>query len=320
MNWEVFDQYQQDADAIEEEAMIHIVGAGMAGLLAANMLAPKRPKLFEKQPELPNNHSAVLRFRTSIIGDVLGIEFKKVMLIKSVVTWRNPVADSLAYSLKNTGTSRSDRSVNAGLVVEHRYIAPADLIGRMAAGADITYDHNYEFGTAGPIISTIPMNTLMRWLDYPGWRQIEFSYTKGTNLHACIADCDAYVSLIFPDPDLPFSRVSITGDDLAVEGKEELEEMHLNDVCMQLGIDPSRLSAITRHEQPYAKINPIDDNVRRQFMFWATTQRNIYSLGRFATWRPGLLLDDLVQDVRIIDKFINRNDPYLLKRMNMPKT
>ena len=55
--------------------------------------------------------------------------------------------------------------------------------------------------------------------------------------------------------------------------------------------------------QKYAKIQPIDETARKQFLAWATDNFNIFSLGRFATWRPGLLLDDLVQDVQRIEKW-----------------
>jgi large conductance mechanosensitive channel len=36
----------------------------------------------------------------------------------------------------------------------------------------------------------------------------------------------------------------------------------------------------------------------------ATINYGVYSLGRFATWRAGLLMDDLVQDVQKIDRWI----------------
>jgi hypothetical protein len=52
----------------------------------------------------------------------------------------------------------------------------------------------------------------------------------------------------------------------------------------------------------YAKVLPIDDRERKRFIMWASENHNIYSLGRFATWRPGLLMDDLVHDVRVIQR------------------
>jgi hypothetical protein len=54
--------------------------------------------------------------------------------------------------------------------------------------------------------------------------------------------------------------------------------------------------------QSYAKIAPMDETLRRNFIYWASTVTGrAYQLGRFATWRPRLLLDDLVHDVRLIE-------------------
>jgi hypothetical protein len=67
---------------------------------------------------------------------------------------------------------------------------------------------------------------------------------------------------------------------------------------------------VTSHPQKYAKITPIDDDERKSFMHWATVTHNVYSLGRFATWRPNLLLDDLINDIRKIDKWIGSTNKY----------
>jgi hypothetical protein len=68
------------------------------------------------------------------------------------------------------------------------------------------------------------------------------------------------------------------------------------------GHDPKE--AATGHKQPYAKIVSISDRARKKFMVWATDNHNVYSLGRFATWRPGLLMDDVVNDVRVIQSLV----------------
>ena len=295
---------------------IGIIGAGMAGLLAANMLQRQEPTIYERQSSLPNNHSAVLRFRSSVVGDVLGIEFRRVRMIKDIVRWENPVADALAYSYKNSGELRSDRSLLNGFVQEDRFIAPENLIERMAKDIDIRY--KIEFVTTDnntdPFISTIPMPVLMKALDYPKRHEVTFTYKDGFNVHGVIADCDAYVSLYFPDPGLPFSRVSITGNRLTIEGSDGLQEDDWKRAIKHLGIAPSRVNIIGRYKQWYNKINPIDDRERKRFMFWTSTTHNIYSLGRFATWRPGLLLDDLVKDIRLIERFIKSGDHYALKQ------
>lgn len=291
-----------------------IVGAGMAGLLAANML--RSSNIIESQPQLPNNHSAVLRFRSSLVGDVLGIPFRKVNMMKTVLPWRNAVADSLAYSFKNTKMWRSDRSVNAGTVFEERYIAPTNLIERMAEHSSITLnkDGNEILKDPDwPVISTIPMPVLMKILDYQ--HDVTFNYIHGTNIRARIRDCDAYASILVPDPARAFTRLSIAADELIIECpkndiKEEEEDLILADACFILGIKTTALYDVEVYQQRYAKINPIDDDARKAFMYWATTEHNVYSLGRFATWRPGLLLDDLVKDVRKIDGWVSGSSKY----------
>jgi hypothetical protein len=288
---------------------IEIVGAGLAGLLAGNMLRVRhKPVIFEAQERLPNNHSAVLRFRSPNVGEQLGISFKKVTMIKAAQPWSNPIADALAYAFKNTGTYRSDRSIIEGMVTAQRWVAPSDLIKQMSDGLHIKYNNKYEFNAinrSDPVISTVPMPVLMQALDYP--QHAEFASTSGVNMHAKIANCDAYISLLVPDPAIPISRISITGDDLIVECLGEVDEANtLFTVSTLLGNIPLKnFTNVTFHRQRYAKIVPIDDRQRKLFMFWATDRFGIFSLGRFATWRPNLLMDDLIQDVKKIASWID---------------
>lgn len=316
--------------------MTIIVGAGMAGLLAGNMLRHHNPKIYEAQTSLPNNHSAVLRFKTPAVGDVLGVPFKKVTMIKGHEPWRNPIADALAYSSKVTGVARSDRSIIAGTTVGERYIAPPDLIGRMAASLGASIEFNSTFsnfetseGEGRPVISTLPMPVLMKALNYPHGNLADFRWSPGVNVRAEIDNCDAYVSLYFPDPELDFSRVSITGNELIVE-MPFLREVTDEDMVwlatnapsiasralLRLGLSKTQIKpgSAKATRQRYAKVLPVPDDVRKDFMHWATDQHNVYSLGRFATWRPGLLMDDLVQDIRLIDKWISRRDRYSIAR------
>lgn len=304
--------------------MITILGAGMAGLLAANMLRHEEGvSILEKQSELPNNHSAVLRFRSTVVGDVLNIPFKSVSMIKATMPWRNVVADSLSYSRKNTGVMRSDRSIIEGLVRETRYIAPPDFIAQMARSANIAYDCNIKdlsqlLKIEGPKISTIPMPALMRLLDYKPIP--DFPHIHGTNIVVKLKSVDAYVTLMVPDPTLPFSRLSLTGDTLIIEVSrtgvnDRLPADKIIDLAIhQLGIMRWQIVQWEETSQSYSKILPIDDEVRKSFLHYATVEHNVYSLGRFATWRPGLLLDDLVKDVRLIARWIKDKSKYEIAR------
>jgi len=297
---------------------ITIVGTGMAGLLAGRMLSKYHPRIYEKQLGIPNNHTAVLRFRSSRVGDVLGIPFKQVQMIKAVLPWRNPVADMLAYSEKCVGKYLSDRSiVQSNYVTETRYIAPPDFISRMSAPLLIHFGLDFKFrdGDGLPMISTIPMPALMNALGYPEVKT-EFKSTKLTNIRVRIDHCDAYATLLVPSPKYKFSRVSITGDELIAEIPfEKVSEADLYIIAAEAAelmgiVEDDFIGYPTASVQKYAKIAPVDEEIRRDFIYWATEKHNVYSLGRFATWRPKLLLDDLVQDVQKIEGWIKRNDRY----------
>ena len=283
---------------------INILGAGMSGLLAANILRRHDITIIEKQKELPNNHHAVLRFRTPEVGNILGIPFKKVNMIKTHVPYGNVVADSLSYSRKTTGQYLSNRSIVEGTVIAERYIAPPNLIEQMAQNININYD-SFEYTDKLPHISTIPMPMLMNILGYP--HVIDFKSMPGIVFTGRILDCDAYVSVLFPGPDVPYSRATITGDNLIVEFpnlRELPDTPDLAHVYYSLGLHDCVVLDADFKRQDFFKIIEIDDSERKKFMRWATVNFNIYSLGRYSTWRPKLLLDDLIQDVRKIESWI----------------
>lgn len=305
---------------------INIIGAGMAGLLAGNMLRHHDIAIYERQKTLPNNHNALLRFRSTKVSDALNIPFKKVTMVKDVHSYAgNKVADAMMYSWKSTGRMRSDRSILRCPEIAERYIAPSDLIVQMAARVNDTI----KFGTLasleghGPVdtctISTIPMPELVRVLDYPDKDKLEFSYRHGVVLKATVPGCDAYCSVYCPDPYAPTQRISLTGDQLIIEMHQMQdgwnEEALITQAKHLLGL-PEKVQPldVVVKAQLYAKIQPIDEDERKRFMFWATDKMGIYSLGRFATWRPGLLLDDLVQDIQLIERWIVKNDRYAVTK------
>jgi len=300
---------------------IDIVGAGMAGLLAAAMLRKKCNGVFESQKGLPNNHSAVLRFRSSVVADTLNIPFKKVMAIKSVEAWRNPIADAMAYSRKTNGTATMRSVLTASPEPQERFIAPPDLLRQMAEliGSPVEFGQDYPFWAFRdrPIISTIPMPMLMSILGYE-FDPTDFNSRAGTNVIVSLEDCDAYCSLYVSDPTFPAARISITGNQLVAEcynGWKPVDEFKFAEQCAaKMGLHTSQISRVEVKQQKYAKILPMPEDKRRRFVMWASEEHGIYSLGRFATWRPGLLLDDVVNDVRVIQRLIeNRSESYLHK-------
>lgn len=302
---------------------IQIIGAGLAGLLAANMLRRHKVTVYEKQPGLPNNHHAVLRFRDKGVSEQLHIPFRQVQVFKACDE-PDMIKAAVQYSYKCTGRYEVRSLID--LAPATRFIAPPDLIRRMAEGVDITYDSDglKEMVMGEPhVISTIPMPALMDALDYPGARP-EFVSTEGLVVTATIADCDLFMTRYYARPNIPWYRASVTGDKLIVEfsrtshrddfwGDEQIKELALatiSEVASDFGFEPRKLVAAEAHRTRYAKIGRLDAHDRalaEEFMLWATTQHRVYSLGRFATWRSGLLLDDLVGDILKIERWMGQS-------------
>lgn len=302
-----------------------IVGAGMAGLLAANMLR-SRSSIMESAESLPNNHSAVLRFRTSVVSDVLGIEFRKVRVMRAVKSWRNPLADALSYSYKCNGVADLRSIAHADGSIVDRWVAPPDLIARMAdmlptgticLGAPFTEAMMMDAARRRePVISTMPMPVAMKLLRWEG-EQPDFRYRHGCNILVSLQDVAAWASLYVPDPTYLGSRVSLMGDQMVIEcpgcdaedmmKKDDqfgaVEEM-VTEALAMVGLPGTCAKQYELRPQRYAKIMPINEQIRKNFIMWASTTFSFYSLGRFATWRPSLLLDDVVHDVRVIQRMI----------------
>ncbi len=138
-----------------------IIGAGLAGLLAANVF--QRAKVFEAGPEDQVNHKAVLRFRTDAVGAACGIEFRKVRVHKGL--WVNGSFRSPSIQLANLYSQKvvgrlADRSV-WHLDPVDRFIAPEDLVAQMAERCGNRIEWGCQVEEVGnekePTISTIPM-------------------------------------------------------------------------------------------------------------------------------------------------------------------
>jgi hypothetical protein len=294
----------------------------MAGLLAGAMLRSEA-QIYEAAPELPNNHHALLRFRSDDIAQYLNIEFQPVEVIKIVKPWRNKVAEAVGYSLKSNGRASVRSIKSAEGKVDKRFIAPPDFIQQLEElqSNEIAYDSPVDLDSIehlrcrGPIISTIPMGSLMKLLEYPGPR-LEFGYRHGWVVKGHVnVPSDLCSTIYYPDPAVPIIRATLTGDLIQVEMVSEFDRAawavdRVMDLVLQdFGLEGYGYSA-EMVPQRYAKITPIPERDRLRFILWATDNYSIYSLGRFATWRPGLLMDDCFHDVRKIQHMIRRGNNY----------
>lgn len=289
-----------------------ILGAGLAGLLAGVMnqdawiLEP-----FGKR----KHHQALLRFRSPQIGEAVGIPFQKVQTYKSIWMDGSDYTDvtpkAITQYARKVAGSLSYRSI-CNLGSEERWVAPQDFQEQLEdiCGPRIEYDCDVYTRPILPdqIISTLPIHVLAKMLhvDMPHWDEApkhKSIYVNSFN----IPNCNMYMTVYFPSFKTPVYRASITKDLLIVESTREVTDKHIDEAVESLGLQGIELEdVLVNHEQKNGKIWPINEEWRKQFIYNATIDHNVYSLGRFATWR-NLVLDDVYHDILRIKQFINRD-------------
>ena len=293
-----------------------IIGAGMSGMLAAHYFRHLEPIILESQDSLPNNHTALLRFRSGVVSDLTGIPFKKVKVQKMIsFEGAHLIQPSLylnnLYSNKVTGSVRS-RSLG-NLDDCERYIAPGDFISKLSKGLDIKYGQtvdDFDNAEDEPIISTMPVYSLAKSLNYKDLPSLK-SRPITTVSFDLSGDIDVFQTVYYPSARNPFYRISITGKRVIAEfsefsedwDQEELLAGLLKIVELDFGITGT-LSNVNVSSQKYGKLIECDTDAVKTFLGWATRKHNIYSLGRWGTHRQ-LLMDDVVQDIKKIDRMIH---------------
>jgi hypothetical protein len=305
-----------------------IYGAGMAGLLAGNMLRRHSPIIREAQPSLPDNHGALLRFRSDAVASATGQSFTRVRVQKAIEsggglrTWAT-LRDNNLYSHKVTGKVM-DRSL-LNLEPAERFVAPDDFLEEMARGLDVQFEAPLGQGDVqawdqslgrgeplGPGITTIPMPVMM---DLVGWEEKpDFNFQEIWSVRADISSPEArvYQTIYYPQTWPLYYRASITGNHLIIEYRHQPDTLgrDIREVLLDFGIpEPYDLHNITKKHQKYGKLVPIDERIRKRFIMYLTDRYNLYSVGRFATWRQ-ILMDDVVNDINLVAGWITSRDGY----------
>lgn len=296
-----------------------IIGAGMAGLLAANIFRKYKPTIYEASSSLPDSHKAVLRHRSNEISKATAIPFKKVEIIKEVCKeggWMTkfPSLELInQYSMKVIGEFQP-RSIANNQTTE-RFISPDSFVQDLAIGCDIKFNNpinEFDVGNEFPIISTMPVMNLLRILGKENeLEKFDFSFKTIIAARIEIKNCNLYQTIYFPNPhDLPY-RISITGNVAIYESMEDHvpEKVILTDLISRLGTyfgihTNLDIETFTVSKMKYGKINNLkNQDDLKELIGKITKEYNIYSLGRFATWR-NILLDDVLNDIFVIQKLI----------------
>ncbi len=303
--------------------IIRIIGAGMAGLLAANMLRRYSPIVYERQAGLPDNHHALLRFPSPAVSLATGIPFQRVLAHKGIWDGEKvvnaptiPLVNS--YSRNALRGAIENRSIWRMQPVEERWLAPKDFIHQLSIGCEIEYEITDALdGCQGSrllaFISTIPLPILLKMRAFAALRDgMNGVSMDSLPIYVQTADLD-----ISPDvcqtiynagPDFSWYRATVQNSQAIIESTNI--GSFLTDILDHIfSIGSGRVQRPPHsHTQQFGKIRCSNDDARRALIFQLTQDFNIYSLGRFATWRQ-ILLDDVIQDIRRIETMIH-SSPY----------
>jgi len=285
-----------------------ILGAGLAGCLAGAM-NPKAT-ILEPYPKR-ETHKALLRFRSDKIGRELGIPFQQVKVYKGI--WHNDSPVSLSpryialYSRKVSDTV-SYRSI-CNLDTEIRYIAPNNLHDILCGicGDRIEYEaDDWQPHKDEVTISTLPIDINAKLCS----NDIDVSKSSSTIYVSQfkIQESNVFMTYYYTDPTVHMYRASITNDVLIIESMWQIEENDIKVAFRSFGLQGLPIIPIlVNHRQTNGKIVPIDEGKRKTLLYEMTTEYNLYSLGRFATWREKVLLDDVFDDILKIRNMIGKH-------------
>jgi len=303
-----------------------VIGAGMSGLLYGALHS--KVTIYDKNDPIMENHKALFRCKTNKISLRLDIPFVSAQVQKAIWFQDNEVQPSPRfthlYSQKVTGKI-SDRSIQ-NIDFSQRFIAPNDFFFELQKKVISSYDNKLIYnakidismlkiliGMGCNIISTIPMPIMLDMLDVK--YNIDFSFQPIYINKIPLKKCNSYCTIYYPDPSLSTYRASITGDFLIIESIDKLTQDELYKICDSFGIIYTRQfdNHIKNHMQEVGKIEEIDENFRKNIITQLTLKHNIYSLGRLATWRPKVVLDEVYEDIYHIDRMLDSGQYDILK-------
>jgi hypothetical protein len=296
-----------------------IIGAGLAGLVAAH--AWPQATVLERATGPSPQHRALLRFRSDAVARLTGMEFRRVLVRKGLWSdgaYRAPdirLANLYAQKVLGEAGLGAARSVWDLAPVE-RFTAPEDFYSQMveAVGPRIQWGISAKPSVIhDPIVSTAPLPVTLA--------DCGVNFPEGTFVRAPITverwrvrGADLYQTVYFPDLDTRLYRASITGSVLILEcAGQSPDAADIDLVLRAFGLFAPAVDLEERVEQRFGKIAEIDSALRKNLLFKLTHEHDIYSLGRFATWR-NVLLDDVVHDIDVIKRLMRSGAKYDLKR------
>ena len=319
------------------DKQILIIGAGIAGTVAARALSRYRPMVVDARSDI-SVHDAVMHLRDPGVGKYLGVPVREVTVQKEIwfgekIHTRPSIRFNNLYSLK-LYQALGRRSLNE-LGEVKRWVIEGDLpipenceLGAKVdqispSGTDATKicAHFIGLGTGRRsiqefdwIISTaaMPLNFAITGLQPVG------GVCHAQKVFTCRIDlqCPSTVHQViyFPDPkDGDVYRASIDDGWLSIESNSQVGDMDKSLVLRAFGIMPDfyeeAFRGSTEHHNVIecGKIKPIEEHYRRANILRLTQDARLISFGRHAIWKP-IRTDHLSDDIEKIRRLIESTD------------
>lgn len=299
-----------------------VLGAGLAGCLFGAL--NKDAQIYESNDNT-TTHQAILRFRSPVISEAIGIPFEKVKVYKGI--WHDdkqvPLSPNVISLYSRKVSDRLSYRSITNLDTVDRWIAPANFLdqlkeqcyGRIIYNCDINKKFILDCQKTNEIvISTIPLGVISKYMDM----EISTSHNSSSIYvnRYFISDCDVYMTQYYTGLSTRCYRASINKNILIIESVAETTHSDFDMVCTSFGITGMLIEPIIEnHIQKNGKMIPIDEAERRAAILKLTIDYGIYSLGRFATWR-NILMDDVYKDILVIKRLMNKDKYEHYKEQN----
>jgi len=303
-----------------------IIGAGISGLIAAGAFKGQEVTVVESSNSIPlfKDHHAVMRLRNDKIKQYIECKTTPITVQKAVYH-EDKLYDSATIEMNNR------YSMNTRGVLGERSLG--DLGKQERFTLDDIYPSasvKFEFGRDVKVIvdgtvccweeiipydiciSTIPMPSLLNILEIKSDQKFE-----ANNIHVFKTvlpfDSTVHQTIYFTEADMPY-RATIEGREITIESVSEISTFDIVHSLKPFGLGESDLDP-TEHKitiQKMGKLVPIDDIARKRIMTDVTNRDNIYSFGRFATWksiRIDQTLDD-IEKIKTMVRVINKDFYY----------
>jgi hypothetical protein len=282
----------------------------------------KTPQVGGKMPV----HDALMRLRNPAVADLIGAKKKKVNITKGIwykgnfINTPNIKINNI-YSIKLYGTVGKRSILKPGdstrYLIDGGIPIPNDKIINQKVNSIkdrkiFLFEENFinelEYDYC---ISTIPMDIMYsKIVKPPTGINLKFESNPVSVKRLTLKNpTDANQTITYPDPEFNIYRITIQNDIIIIESraapefKIKTEYEYL--IPESFGIPKSfwvEFSGLSNIKN--GKIIPANNKERLKYIMWLTDKHNIFSLGRFATWRP-LRTDHLLEDIKIIRRIIN---------------